>query len=256
MSNLNVALVQSFTHWHNPQKNLVEIQKQIDQINKNVDLVILPEMWITGFTMKNHLYWKDTLDGVEKMKEWSLKLDALIIGTLITKVNEQYYNRAYVISKGNIIHTYDKKHLFAFSGENRFFESGSDKCIFEYKKWKICLNICYDLRFPVWTRNNEDYDILIYSANWPDKRLFAWDSLLIARAIENQSYVLGVNCTGTDAWHNTYSGHSSIVNFDGQYMQILKDKPGVLNSTLDLEKLKSFREKFPFLKDRDIFSFQ
>ncbi len=256
MSELSVALLQSFTSWHNPQANIISIQDQLNQLNSRADIIILPEMWLTGFTMKAHQFCRDLDLGLNAMIKWSTDFKSAIIGSLITKVDDAYYNRAYVISNGEIIHSYDKKHLFAFSGEDRFYNSGNKKCIFEFNNWKICLNVCYDLRFPVWSRNIDDYDILIYCANWPDKRISAWDTLLKARAIENQCYVLGVNCTGEDAWHNTYAGHSSIVNFDGDNLELLKGRSGILTYKLNLDELQEFRNKFPFLKDRDTFELQ
>lgn len=253
MSDLDVAIVQSFTVWHNPEANLNSIQNQIESINENVDLIVLPEMWLSGFTMKAHQFWSHTQSGIDAMKKWSVDFDAAVIGTLITKVESSYYNRAYVISDGQVIHTYDKKHLFAFSGEERYFKPGGDRCVFEFRGWKICLNICYDLRFPVWTRNYDNYDLLVYCANWPNKRILAWDTLLKARAIENQSFVLGVNCTGIDAWHNNYSGHSTFVNFDGENIDLKKDTAAILIQKLKQKDLHTFRNNFPFLKDQDSF---
>jgi len=253
MSELNVALLQSLTTWHNPDENLKFISSQINRLQEDVDLIVLPEMWLTGFTMKAHQFWSVTENGVEAMKQWSMNCKATIVGSLITKVGEEYYNRAYVVSHGKVETTYDKKHLFAFSGEDRFFHAGKEKCIFTINEIRICLNVCYDLRFPVWSRNDDAYDVLIYCANWPEKRISAWDVLLKARAIENQSYVLGVNCTGEDAWHNLYTGHSSVVNFDGENLEYLEGGPGVLMHTLSLTDLQVFRKKFPFLKDRDQF---
>ena len=252
MDDIKVSLVQSHITWHSPEENFKSVSEHINAISDS-DLIILPEMWSSGFTMKAHQFYRHTTEALELMKNWSLTKSAIIIGSLITKVDDDYFNRAYVVAKGEVIDTYDKAHLFAFSGEDRFYKSGQKSCVFAFKNWKVCLNICYDLRFPVWSRNTTDYDVLIYCANWPDKRIEAWDTLLRARAIENQSYVIGVNCFGVDAWKNTYSGHSAIIAYDGKTDQVLKGNCGVLESKLSKTKLMEFRDKFPFLRDRDEF---
>ena len=211
---LSTAVVQLPIKWHEPELNMSHAQAEMDKLN-NVDLVVLPEMWSTGFTMFAHKLHDSTSQAIELMKKWSKALDACIVGSLITKQGEQYYNRMYAVINGQVSTYYDKKHLFGLSGEDRFYQGGEQREIIEYKSWRINLNICYDLRFPVWCRNREDYDIALYSSNWPDKRIEAWDILLQARAVENQCYILGANCYGEDVWHNKYSGHSAIVQYDG-----------------------------------------
>lgn len=212
-------------------------------------------MWSTGFTMKAHLFESSTQKALDHMKKWSLDCDAAIAGSVIVKEGDYYYNRLYVTRNGEILESYDKKHLFAYSGEDRSFKAGNEKKIIDLNGWKICLNICYDLRFPVWARNYEDYDVLIYSANWPDKRNLAWSSLLRARAIENQAYVLGVNCYGEDAWHNHYSGTSMAVSYDGELITELVKGEQIIHLDLDKNSLNEFRKAFPFLQDRDPIEF-
>ena len=203
--------------------------------------------------MKAHNHHQYTLEALDKMKIWSREKESILIGSLITKVGENYVNRLYVVENGGVIETYDKKHLFAFSGEDRFYIGGDERKVIEINGWRICLNICYDLRFPVWCRNIEDYDILLFTANWPHKRIEAWKALLKARAIENQCYVLGCNCYGEDAWGNTYSGHSGVYSYDGECIIERHDVSAVLSTPLSQGGLLDFREKFPFLKDRDDF---
>lgn len=251
-NSLKVSLVQAHLQWHDPMANF----KHIDLILKDCmdsDLIVLPEMWSSGFTMKAHEYYKQTDEAIDLMKQWSQECQALIVGSLITKVGENYYNRLYAILENEISATYDKKHLFAFSGEDRYYTSGNERKIIEYKSWRICLNICYDLRFPVWCRNDNDYDVLLFTANWPNKRIDAWRSLLKARAIENQSYVIGCNCFGTDAWKNDYSGFSGFYDYSGKKLLELSDKSGVLTEEFSQESLSDFRGNFPFLGDRDAF---
>jgi predicted amidohydrolase len=217
----------------------------------DAELIILPEMWNTGFTMKAQLYADNAEVALAKMKEWSTLSKAAMIGSIIVKENGNYYNRLYFVDGDQIISHYDKRHLFAYSGEDRSFKAGDSRCIVDFKSWRLCLNICYDLRFPVWSRNYEDYDLLIYIANWPDKRVEAWQALLKARAIENQAYCIGCNCFGEDAWHNRYGGFSQAYAYDGRMITDNINSPAVFNLVLKKEEQLSFRKSFPFLKDRD-----
>lgn len=252
MESLKVTLFQSQITWHELQTNLEHFDEQIHQIS-DTDLIVLPEMWVSGFSMLAHRYYDSQVDALALMQKWSLDKQACVVGSLITKVGEKYFNRLYVVQEGEVSCTYDKKHLFAFAGEDRVFTAGSEHVSFKLKEWTINPLICYDLRFPVWVRNRSGYDILIFSANWPDKRINAWRTLLKARAIENQAYVLGVNCFGIDAWKNKYSGHSAIIGYDGEIIETIYDKEGFISAELDLTALKKFREDLPFLKDQDNF---
>jgi len=252
MKTLKSSIVQPKITWHQPNENFKHTAELINSINET-DLILLPEMWASGFTMKAHEYYKNTDAAIDLMKKWSQEKEACIIGSLITKVKDDYYNRLYVVDEGKVKQTYDKKHLFAFSGEDRFYKAGNQKCIYNYKEWSLCLNVCYDLRFPVWLRNTEDYDVLIFCANWPDKRIEAWDTLLKARSIENQCYVLGANCHGKDIWNNSYAGHSAHYGYDGQQLTYLENQSGVIQFELGKTPLDKFRSDLPFLKDRDAF---
>ena len=253
MSNtLSVHLLQLPIKWHDPKTNFESANEQVQAMEK-CDLIVLPEMWSSGFTMFAHKFHQYTQEAIDLMKAWSQLHDACIVGSLITKVEENYYNRLYIVEDGKVAATYDKKHLFAFSGEDRYFQGGEQRLIYTYKEWRLCLNVCYDLRFPVWCRNTDDYDILLFSANWPDKRIAAWNTLLRARAIENQCYVIGVNCYGEDTWHNTYAGHSALISYDGSDIMTLEGKGGVISSEILKSDLSHFRKALPFLKDRDSF---
>jgi len=253
MSVLKVSLVQSKIEWHNPDKNFRSLDSLVYTIEET-DLIILPEMWATGFTMKAHNYHSFTAEALEYMKKWAKQKDATIAGSLICKEGEKYYNRLYVIEPNAVEKHYDKKHLFGYAGEDRIYSPGKDQLIFELNGFKIKAQVCYDLRFPVWARNQEDYDVLFYCSNWPDQRLNAWKTLLKARAIENQCFVLGVNCFGKDVWDNTYSGHSAIISYDGTTIEKLKGREDVIQAELSFASLKKFRENLPFLKDRDRFN--
>ncbi|MGA0284062.1 MAG: nitrilase-related carbon-nitrogen hydrolase [Saprospiraceae bacterium] len=250
ISDITVQLLQAKIEWHKPNFNLEHFNHLIGQ-SGSADLIVLPEMWNTGFTMKADLYHSHANEALRLMKEWSLKYAKAIVGSVIVKEDDKIYNRLYFVAEGSVLAHYDKRHLFAFSGEDRSFTAGDSKLVVSYKGWRFCLNICYDLRFPVWARNYEDYDVLIYSANWPDARIDAWQSLLKARAIENQSYVLGCNCYGQDAWRNAYGGHSYLYAYDGSLISEEKRNEQLFTCRLEIEKLKEFRTKFPFLAERD-----
>ena len=239
--------------WHDHQANFDHAQELVESIEAT-DLILLPEMWASGFTMKVHQNHQCTEQGLTLMQDFARHHAALVGGTLISKVGEKYYNRFFIVSDSGVVATYDKKHLFAFAGEDRFFTSGQERITVDYKGWKLSLNTCYDLRFPVWSRNDNDYDILLYPANWPNKRINAWKTLLEARAIENQCYVLGTNCHGEDAWHNTYDGYSQAISPNGEILDSIKGQAGVVTVTLDKTLLDKYRTQFPFLKDRDKFT--
>ncbi|MBT8231735.1 MAG: nitrilase family protein [Saprospiraceae bacterium] len=248
MDKITVTSVQPKLTWHQPELNVEHCHHLIAQSSKT-DIIVLPEMWTTGFTMKAHLFKEKTSLGINAMKKWSVEKSALVIGSLIVNENGHYYNRSYAIADGEIIATYDKRHLFTYAGEDRYFTKGHNKGIFEYKGWKISINICYDLRFPIWSRNKTNYDLLIYSANWPDKRIEAWKTLLKARAIENQSFVIGSNCIGEDAWHNTYQGWSTIHDFTGKTLESINGAEGLINSDIIKSEQDAYRNELPFLKD-------
>jgi len=251
---LDIAILQGHIEWHKPEANHAHFDKLAGSV-RDADLIVLPEMWSTGFTMKARNFGQDWTASLALMKQWSRQSGSAVAGSVIVEEDGRYFNRLFFVSDGEVVDWYDKRHLFGFSGEDRSFTAGNKRIIVNYKSWKFCLNICYDLRFPVWSRNYEDYDVLLYSANWPATRIHAWNSLLEARAIENQCYVIGANCYGTDAWHNSYSGHSRVFDFAGRLISHPFEKAGVIRQSLDAEALSAFRQKFPFLRDRDQISF-
>lgn len=249
---ITVTLVQTDIIWENISENLEIYQNKIKDIKS--DVIILPEMFTTGFTM-NPLNLAEDMNGstVKWMKENSKKLNSAICGSIIIKENNNFYNRFIWVNPDGTIHHYDKKHLFSFSGEDKNYTPGNTKLIIEYKGWKICPLICYDLRFPVWSRNLEDYDILIYVANWPTSRKQAWKNLLISRAIENQCYVIGVNRIGIDNNKNFYSGETSLINALGETIYIRSHSEDIYTNTLTKLELDKVRKNLPFLSDRDNF---
>ncbi len=249
-----ITTIQSDIIWEDIDKNLEIYQKKINDIKS--DIIILPEMFTTGFTM-NPQDLAEEMNGktIQWMKKNSTKINSVICGSIIIKENGNYYNRFVWVSPDGSIYTYDKKHLFSFAGESENYKSGDSKIIIDYKGWRICPLICYDLRFPVWSRNVEDYDILIYVANWPSKRKNAWKNLLISRAIENQSYVIGVNRVGTDKNGYSYNGDSCLINALGETLYISSYVENIYTTILDKSDLSKIRNQFPFLKDKDNFKF-
>ncbi|WP_299524934.1 amidohydrolase [Winogradskyella sp.] len=258
MSNsLTVAIIQTNLIWENPKANRNNIEDKVNTI-KNVDLIILPEMFTSGFTM-NAATVAETMDGetISWLKQLAKKQRAAITGSLVISENGNYFNRlVFVEPSGNIIH-YDKRHTFTLAGEHKVYTAGKEKVVFNYKGWKICPLICYDLRFPVWARNTENYDLLIYVANWPKVRVSAWDALLKARAIENMSYCIGVNRVGLDGNNYEYTGHSAAYNVLGHRMDTLPiQEEAVEIIILEMDHIKTYREKLGFLKDRDYFNLE
>ena len=251
---MNITTIQSNIIWEDKDSNLKNYQSKIDNIES--DLIILPEMFTTGFTMdpKPHA---EKMDGktVQWMKENASKINSAICGSIIIEEDDKYFNRFIWVNPDGSIHHYDKRHLFSFAGEDEYYTPGDSKIVIEYKGWKICPLICYDLRFPVWSRNVEDYDVLIYVANWPNKRKMAWRSLLVARAIENQCYVIGVNRVGEDGNNLSYNGDTSLINALGETLYINSQTEDVFTTTLSKLELSKVRNLLPFLKDKDNFNF-
>jgi len=253
MQDLKVALIQTDLTWENPVQNRANFTHKIDAITEQVDLIILPEMFTTGFTM-NPYKVAETMGGetIFWLQKIAKEKEVAITGSLIIEENNNYYNRLVFVCPSGEIKTYDKKHTFTLAGEDKVYTAGIEKLIVSYKGWKICPLICYDLRFPVWARNVEEYDVLIYVANWPKPRVTAWDALLKARAIENMSYCLGVNRVGVDVNDYEYVGHS--VAYDSLGKEISNLNPSeekVEIVTLDAKQLQKVRKKLQFLNDRD-----
>lgn len=251
---MKIALIQSFLFWENPIANRNHFEEKINAIVEKVDLIVLPEMFSTGFTM-NPKDVAETMQGETVLWLQSLakaKNSAITVSLVITE-NGNFYNRLVFVFPSGEIEFYDKRHLFTLAGEDEIYTAGINKLIIEYKGWKICPLICYDLRFPVFARNVEEYDVLIYVANWPEIRINAWNTLLKARAIENMCYTIGVNRIGEDHNKLVYNGNSQVVDYLGDYILEPIENEGVFIVELNKADLLLSRKKFNFLNDQDSF---
>ena len=254
-SKLNIILFQIPLFWEEPRKNRAYIDKYFREQIIEADILFLPEMFSTGFTMNAELV-AETMNGptIKWMKDWSSKLGLLLGGSLVINENGKFFNRFVIVEGQNIVTYYDKRHTFTFAGEDKFYDSGKNSGLFEFEGWKICLRICYDLRFPVWSRNTEGYDLLIFVANWPSARINAWDILLQARAIENMSYVVGANRIGADGNGLIYPGHSAVYSPLGKSLTgDLSSLEGIIRAELDYSDLQLLRKQLKFLNDQDSF---
>jgi omega-amidase len=253
--NLNVAVFQFDLVWENPEANRSKIDEWLRKLSEKTDLVVLPEMFTTGFSM-NASEWAETMDGesVRWLKERSAEFQTALCGSLIILENNKVFNRLLFVEPSGEVHIYDKRHLFSMGKEDLHFQKGVKRLIVNYKGWRVCPLICYDLRFPVWARNRNEYDILIYSANWPQSRADVWNTLLKARAIENQSYVVGANRVGVDGNLVSYSGNSQLINPKGGLLSEIGDHhKGIVSARLSYADLMKFRTSFPVLDDADAF---
>jgi omega-amidase len=252
---IRITTIQTSLFWEDVSKNLRHFEERLRSIKNKTDIIVLPEMFTTGFSMVPSKL-AETMDGdsVSWMKKMAFDLDTLLIGSLIIQDQDKYVNRLLVVYPDSSIQYYDKKHLFAMAGENHSYTAGSDKLIFDFKGWKICPLICYDLRFPVWSRNRNNYDVLIYVANWPEKRNNHWKVLLQARAIENQSYVVGVNRIGEDGNQYHYSGDTCIYDPMGQKISNTESyRESIETVILKKTELDKVRKSLPFALDSDNF---
>lgn len=253
--NLKVTIIQSELHWEDVNANLSMFSDKIQNIDEKTDLIILPEMFSTGFSM-NAENLAEHNDG--KTLNWMIseakKHNTAIMGSVIISEDNHFYNRLYFVFPDGSYSQYDKKHTFTLAKENETYTAGTKRLIVDYKGWKICPLVCYDLRFPVWARNTENYDILIYVANWPKVRTVAWDTLLRARAIENMTYCIGVNRVGFDGNEHEYVGHSAV--YDALGKQVSTSAFDEFTETVVLEKkhIESNRNHFQFLNDQDDFT--
>ena len=250
---MKVTIIQSDIVWGNPSENVRSADEAIDR-NPGSDLYILPEMFSTGFcTFPEGIAEPSDGRTLEWMKSKASETDAAIAGSVAICENGRYYNRFYFVKPDGNVTTYDKKHLFTYGGEHKRFTAGTERVVVEWRGVRILLEVCYDLRFPVWARNRGDYDMILYVASWPTPRVSAWSALLVARAIENQCYVAGVNRVGTDPACE-YCGGSVIIDPYGKTMvACTMGEECEVSAEVDMEKLNAFREKFPVLSDADDF---
>lgn len=252
IQNLKITIVQPDIVWENAAANRKKYEALLAGVAET-DLIVFPEMFTTGFSMKpEKLGEKMTGPSLLWMQKMAREKNASLLGSLIIEENQQRFNRAVWVFPSGKVESYDKRHLFTMGQEPDHYSSGSAKTIVQYKGWKICPLICYDLRFPVWSRNTDDYDVLVYVANWPSSRHGVWKTLLLARAIENQCYCLGVNRTGTDGNGLNYLGNSALV-FPKGTAHFLAEREEVESFNLSYTDLQNFRRKFPVLNDRDSF---
>jgi omega-amidase len=260
MSSLTITTIQTQLHWQDKAANRQMLEEKIKAIQQHTEVVILPEMFSTGFSMKPEEF-AETMDGetIAWMKRVSAEKRVIITGSLMIEEEGKYYNRLIWMLPNGQMGTYDKRHLFAYANEHQHYTAGSKRLIASVKGWKINLNVCYDLRFPVWARqavtekSEPEYDVLVYVANWPERRSIAWKTLLQARAIENQSYCIGVNRVGNDGNEIYHSGDSMIVNPLGEILYHKAHDEDTFTITLHKKDLEEVRTKMPFLKDADPF---
>lgn len=256
MTSIRITLLQTDIVWENKQENLRLLHQKLQSLRGTTEIVVLPEMFSTGFSMNSKLL-AESISGetISSLKEWASLFQIAIVGSYIAVDNHRYYNRGFFLTPEGDEFYYDKRHLFRMGQEADHFTAGNERLIVPYRGWNICLLVCYDLRFPVWSRNVEnEYDLLIYVANWPIQRRLVWDTLLRARALENQSYVCGVNRIGIDGHSLEYNGGSIMYSPIGQEIASLPDgAEGAVTTVLDLPTLRKFREKFPVWKDADEF---
>lgn len=251
---MKIALIQSSLYWEAISQNRNNFEEKTTQINPEVNLIVLPEMFSTGFTM-NASEMAENMNGetISWMQSIAKQRNCAITGSLIITENDKFYNRMVFVFPSGEIQFYDKRHLFSLAGEDKVYTAGNQKVIIDYLGWKICLQICYDLRFPVFARNTENYDLLLYVANWPEVRINAWDILLKARAVENLSYVIGVNRIGLDANSYEHVGHSQVIDFLGNSVLDPQENEGVFIVEIDKNSMLETRKKLDFLRDKDEF---
>ena len=256
MHPLKISIVQTDIAWENKQENLRLLREKLHALRGTTEIVVLPEMFSTGFTMKSREL-AEPVSGitVRILKELAADFQLALCGSFICSERSNYYNRAFFITPEGEEFYYDKRHLFRMGNEAEDFSAGNNKLIISYRGWNICLLVCYDLRFPVWSRNvNNEYDLLIYMASWPQARRLAWDTLLCARALENMCYVCGVNRIGVDGNKLIYNGGSVVFSAKGEVLASVPDgEEGIETVSLSLISLQQLRDKFPVWKDADAF---
>jgi predicted amidohydrolase len=264
MHDLKVTIIQSDLHWEDIGANLSMFEEKIWRISGSTDVIVLPEMFTTGFTMAApRLAEMMNLRTTKWMRQMADQTGALILGSFIANVHERYYNRLLWMEPGGHYKTYDKRHLFRMANEHKTYSAGESLLIGSWKGWRICPLVCYDLRFPVWSRNRFEitsrrlaYDLLIYVANWPTIRIDAWDALLKARAIENLSYTIGVNRVGQDGTGIEYNGHSAFIGPKGENIFSTEGMETIKTIEINANSLQAYRDKFPAYLDSDEFSIE
>ncbi len=259
MNKLAITIIQTQLHWENKEANIAMFERKIKAINEKTEVVILPEMFTTGFSMNpRNLAEKMDGDTMKWMKKIAAEKKIILTGSIIAEEDGRYYNRLIWMLPNGEYGIYDKRHLFAYADEQRFYTPGRKRLIASVNGWKLNMLICYDLRFPVWARQSgslqPEYDVLIYVANWPEKRSLAWKTLLQARAVENQCYVVGVNRVGEDGNGIYYAGDSIIISPTGEIEYQELNEEDVFTFTMEKEKLREVRERYPFWKDADLFN--
>jgi omega-amidase len=253
---MKITLIQTHIIWENRSANLSKLEKLLNTVPEGTDLVVLPETFTTGFSMNTEILAEDfKAETLSWMCTMAKTRQFGICGSFIAKAENHCYNRFAFATPGGITHTYDKRHLFSIGGENESFCRGTETKVFSFMDFRIRPLICYDLRFPVWIRNKNDYDLIICVANWPESRRDVWNTLLKARAIENQCYVAGVNRVGDDNTGNKYAGESVILDPRGRIIAGLKEnEEGTATAEISLAELTSFRKNFPVWRDADDFT--
>jgi omega-amidase len=250
-----LLLVQYSIFWELPKQNTSHISAMLEQYKPNNALIVLPEMFSTGFTMKPEKM-AENMDGetINWMKNTAIHYNSTIAGSIIIREGGQYFNRFVWISPNGSISFYNKRHLFRMGGENNAYSAGNERVILNFDGFRILPQVCYDLRFPVWSRNQNDYDLIVYSANWPETRQHVWNTLLKARAIENQAYVVGVNRIGNDGMDLSYIGNSQVIDFKGNVLADAGSNESILAVSIHVDELNSFKKSFPVWMDADGFS--
>ncbi len=263
MDQLTISLVQINLYWEESKKNIEHIEDLLAKENPSTDLILLPEMFNTAFSMDSKSLAQN-MNGevVQQLKKWANTYQCAVVGSFICEEKGHFYNRLLFVEPEGKIHQYDKRHLFRMANEDQYFSSGKKRLVVDYKGWKILPLVCYDLRFPVWSRNqfqtnkkdicDAEYDLMLYIANWPKARVNAWDKLLSARAIENQAYVAAVNRVGLDGNKIEYNGHSTLIDAKGDYIiEPIENTASVTTMTISKKELEAFRKKFPVGMDCD-----
>ena len=249
---MKVSIIQHDIVWGNPAENRLRLKQQIEA-QLGADLYVLTEMWSTGFAINPEGVAERDEASLQWMKDMAVQMQAAIAGSLAIEQDGSFHNRLYFVKPDGEVEYYDKRHLFSYGGEDKYYSPGTERVVVEWKGVRFLLTVCYDLRFPVWMRYCNDYDAIICVANWPTVRIDSWQTLLRARAIENQCYVVGVNRVGKDP-NCDYCGCSAIINPYGQTIaECEKDKECSMEAVFDMEKLNAYRVKFPALKEKDKF---